>query len=66
LKTTTKNPIDLFGVIKWTPGTRGPAAVPNNSNGSAFIAQYDPNTGTYKGLSKTPVDVWKFLGIART
>jgi ABC-type branched-subunit amino acid transport system substrate-binding protein len=66
LKTTAKNPINLFGVIKWAPGTRGPAAVPNNSNGAAFVNQYDPTTQTYKALSEAPIDVWKFLGIART
>ena len=66
LKTTTKNPINLFGVVKWSPGTPGPAAVPNDSNGFAFLNTFDASSKTYLPDSETPVDVWKFLGIARS
>jgi ABC-type branched-subunit amino acid transport system substrate-binding protein len=64
-KVTTAHPINLYNTIMWAPGSLGPAAVPNNPNGLAFANRFDPATKQYVLASPTPIDAWKYLGIAR-
>jgi ABC-type branched-subunit amino acid transport system substrate-binding protein len=58
---TNKKPIDVLGVVKWTPGARGPAAYPNLPASTVFV--YEVRDG--KPVYRAKVDVWKFIGIAR-
>jgi ABC-type branched-subunit amino acid transport system substrate-binding protein len=65
MKATKKHPINLYNTIQWTPGTRGPAAVPNDANGLAFVNRFDTSSKQYVLAAPKAFDAWAFLGIAR-
>jgi ABC-type branched-subunit amino acid transport system substrate-binding protein len=55
---TRKNPIDIYGVFKWAPGSTGPAAVPRFRNGTGFTHKW--TNGRWVPVGQ--VDTWKILG----
>jgi ABC-type branched-subunit amino acid transport system substrate-binding protein len=56
-----KNPINVFGLVKWAPGEKGPAVFPNlyaaYGYGEKFV------NGKLQLINKTPIDLWGALGI---
>lgn len=60
-KTTVKNPIDLFGLVKWTPGKKGPAAYPDAPDSNVYPLKF--SNGAYVDVQKTPFNVYQRLGL---
>jgi len=56
--------IDIFGLVNWKPGVKGPAAFPNDPNGIGFICK--AVNGKWVLQTAKPYDVWGLLGIARS
>jgi ABC-type branched-subunit amino acid transport system substrate-binding protein len=57
----TAKPIDLFGILKWDPAAKGPAAYPYQTVGSAYVLKVA--NSDLQLATKTPVDYFATLGI---
>lgn len=56
--TKKANPIDIYGVFKWAPGSVGPAAVPRHRNGTGFSHRWVGG----RWISTRSFDTWQILG----
>jgi ABC-type branched-subunit amino acid transport system substrate-binding protein len=57
------NPIDLFGLFKWTPGEKGPAGYPQAPQGSIWALS--AKDGQFSNVSDKPIDAYVALGLRR-
>jgi ABC-type branched-subunit amino acid transport system substrate-binding protein len=53
--------INIEGLVKWSPGSRGPAKTPRLTNGAAYLSVI--KNGAYKLLTPKPIDVFARAGL---
>jgi hypothetical protein len=54
--------MDLYGLIKWCPGKRGPAAYPRLTNAQIYLSSV-ASDGSLKLLQRKPIDSFPLLGV---
>jgi branched-chain amino acid transport system substrate-binding protein len=58
---TADNPVDLFGLLSWTPGEEGPSEYANQPNAETYALKVVD--GKLELLSPEPVDAWDALNV---
>jgi ABC-type branched-subunit amino acid transport system substrate-binding protein len=61
---TAKDPINVEGLVSWTPGVKGPAAFPNVPSGLAYMLKATTGpTASLSLIANKPVNAWTILGL---
>jgi hypothetical protein len=63
LTSDTTKPVDLFGIMSWTPGASGPTGYGRMASGEFWPSQVSGGSGTIVLNAHAPVDFYTAIGL---